>query len=81
MSDHTVLPVVDREICTGCGECVQRCPAGAVALHGGQVEFVATERCTYCGVCEDVCPEGAVGLVFQVAFAPRKSVFDHSRTS
>jgi NAD-dependent dihydropyrimidine dehydrogenase PreA subunit len=61
-----ILPEVDTERCTGCGECVTRCPAGAVRLTGGRVEFVATEQCTYCGTCEDVCPEGAVQLYYQI---------------
>ena len=67
MSEAWVLPVVDADICTGCGECVARCPAGAVELAGGKVRFRASESCTYCGVCEEVCPEGAVALYFEVS--------------
>ena len=70
MSDQRiVLPVVDRERCSGCGDCVQNCPAGAVQLVNGRVEFIASDKCTYCGVCEDVCPSGAVALYYEVALA------------
>lgn len=66
----SVLPVVDENICTGCGECVKRCPSHAVSIVDGRVHFSAGEQCTYCGVCEDVCPEGAVSLYFEVVIAP-----------
>jgi len=71
MEDKAILPVVDEERCSGCGECVTRCPAGAVTLASGRVIFTASDRCTYCGVCEDVCPEGAVSLYYEVVLVPR----------
>lgn len=61
-----LMPVVDRSLCTGCGDCVENCPAGAVQIVNGYVEFIPTSACTYCGVCQDVCPEGAVSLYFEV---------------
>jgi len=66
---QTILPEVDVRRCTACGACVQNCPAGAVRMVNGRVEFVASELCSYCGVCEDVCPEGAVSLYYEVSFA------------
>lgn len=27
------VPVLDTDACTGCGDCVAPCPAGALALH------------------------------------------------
>jgi len=65
------LPVVDAALCSGCGECVQRCPAGAVQLIDDRVVFTASEKCSYCGVCEDVCPQGAVSLYYEVVLRPR----------
>ncbi len=73
MSEAWVLPVVASDACTGCGECVARCPAGAVEMADGKVHFRASESCTYCGVCEDVCPEGAVALYFEVSLGERES--------
>ena len=68
MNDQSnVMPTVDPKRCTGCGECVGNCPAGAVELVDNKVTFVASDACTYCGVCEDVCPEGAVTLYYEVS--------------
>ncbi|KIL97667.1 tungsten-containing formate dehydrogenase alpha subunit [Paramagnetospirillum magnetotacticum MS-1] len=38
--------------CVGCGECVQACPTGALALAGGPVraERMVDSLCPYCGV-------------------------------
>ncbi len=69
--ENPSLPVVDPELCTACGECVQRCPGGAVTLVDDQVVFTASDKCSYCGVCEDVCPQGAVSLYYEVILRPR----------
>jgi len=66
---EVVLPEVDETKCTGCGACVQNCPAGVVRLINGRVVFIASEQCSYCGVCEDICPEGAVTLYYEVSLA------------
>ena len=68
---RAITPIVDLDRCTGCGDCVDNCPAGAVEIADRQVTFVASDACTYCGICEDVCPEGAVSLYFEVSVAPR----------
>ena len=73
MKDQSaVMPVVDYERCTGCGECVGNCPAGAVEIVNQKVTFVASNACTYCGVCEDVCPEGAVTLYYEISVEARQ---------
>jgi len=65
---NVVMPVVDESRCNGCGVCVTKCPAGAVRITEGRVEFLSNDACTYCGVCEDICPEGAVSLYFEVSY-------------
>ena len=52
-------PVADRLKCTLCGKCVEFCPAGAVALNEGTLDF-AYDRCIRCYCCIEVCPEGAL---------------------
>lgn len=44
--------------CTGCGRCVEHCPAGIVSLAGGvpALDFSLGE-CTFCGACAEHCPE------------------------
>ncbi|MCX6028118.1 MAG: 4Fe-4S binding protein [Chloroflexi bacterium] len=50
---------VDAATCTGCGDCVEACPAGAIALVAGRAH-IAEARCTGCGSCADACPQGAI---------------------
>ena len=53
------LPVVDPDICTACGICVDECPSSCYDLE----DVAALNRpddCTECGTCVDVCPNGAI---------------------
>ena len=56
------LSVIDREACTGCGTCVQRCPTDAIALNGDDLAERDEGACFGCGVCARFCPEGAISL-------------------
>lgn len=47
------------DLCTACGTCVDRCPAGASKLDG-DVPEVDLDRCFGCGVCATGCPTGAI---------------------
>jgi NAD-dependent dihydropyrimidine dehydrogenase PreA subunit len=51
---------VDDGACIACGDCVEACPFGAMALERKAV--VSWERCMGCGVCEGLCETGAVTL-------------------
>ena len=53
--------VVDAELCVGCGDCVERCQFGALAVEN---ETCAVDhfRCMGCGLCNSVCPTGALPL-------------------
>lgn len=49
---------LDDELCTGCGECVDECPVGAIGFHDELPLF-----CDLCGgspSCVDNCPRGAL---------------------
>jgi ferredoxin len=52
---------VDVELCNGCGECAEICPAEAIRIQNGKAQ-VDGEACMDCGVCVGVCPTGAVSL-------------------
>jgi H+/Na+-translocating ferredoxin:NAD+ oxidoreductase subunit B len=52
--------VVDGEECTGCGECLERCPVGAIELE--DIAIVDREKCLGCGLCAGTCPATAITL-------------------
>ena len=64
--------LVDREKCTNCGLCLDRCPVDRAILQGfskNNHPFYAVnkERCLYfkdqsCTICKDECPETAIDL-------------------
>ena len=43
------------EKCTGCGECLPKCPVSAIAGEDGLIHVIDQDTCTYCGICETVC--------------------------
>ena len=56
------LSIIDKETCTGCGTCVDRCPTDAIALdHDGLAER-DENACIGCGVCARFCPDEAISL-------------------
>jgi ferredoxin len=60
------LPVIDLELCDGCGKCVQICPSQALALKDGKAFIVAPQDCGYYGFCESVCPPHAITRPFLI---------------
>ena len=59
-------PEVNLEICTGCGDCVNFCPTGAVAIVNGKVAVVNEAACTYCTECEALCPSSAIRCPYEI---------------
>lgn len=55
------VALVHRDACSGCGDCVEACPFGAIALADG-VAAVDAAGCKGCGACAPVCPEDAIDL-------------------
>jgi electron transport complex protein RnfB len=55
------VAVVDADLCAGCGDCLDRCQFGALAMPG-DVCLVDVGRCVGCGVCAVVCPTEALHL-------------------
>jgi len=54
---------VDVELCSGCGDCLERCYFGALALDDEKgVAVVDADACMGCGLCQVVCPEEAINL-------------------
>jgi len=52
---------VDRELCTGCGICPDRCPMDAIVIE--EAAAVRRSQCIGCGLCVPTCPEEAITLI------------------
>ncbi len=52
---------VDKDLCVGCGACIDRCQLHALTLDD-EVCNVNLDRCIGCGVCALSCSEGALTL-------------------
>ncbi len=58
-------PVIDAELCGGCGSCVDACPEGKIlGLVDGKAALIQPTKCIGHGACRDACPLGAITLVF-----------------
>jgi electron transport complex protein RnfB len=60
---------VDDQICSGCGDCLERCHFGALSLSGDICQ-VEVARCVGCGLCASACSTGALQLVRRSDYAP-----------
>lgn len=61
---HSLVVKVEKELCRGCGRCVEICPHEALVLKewrpGVQTAILERNRCRGCGNCVVVCPSGAL---------------------
>jgi Pyruvate/2-oxoacid:ferredoxin oxidoreductase delta subunit len=62
LATSSFLAVVDEDACTGCGECVERCPFDAMVLDDEDKAETSAERCYGCGVCSSTCPAEAISM-------------------
>ncbi|MBN2467557.1 MAG: 4Fe-4S binding protein [Deltaproteobacteria bacterium] len=60
---------IDRELCTSCGTCKERCQIEAIVDDNGVYE-VDSGRCIGCGLCVPRCPANALTLVEKPRIAP-----------
>lgn len=51
---------IDPHTCTGCGECLDVCPADCIEGKDKYIHMIDEFDCTRCGKCIEACEEGAV---------------------
>jgi ferredoxin len=59
-------PIVDEELCIGCGRCEEVCPEVFEVGDDGFSHVIAPDGCVETGCCEeaaDECPVSAISLV------------------
>lgn len=55
--------IVEPDICTACGECLDYCQFQAISINGhSEINAV---KCVGCGVCAHHCPEDAISLAIR----------------
>jgi adenylylsulfate reductase subunit B len=59
-------PVINRELCTGCGTCEDSCPLDVIYMNEEENKSYVKypEECWHCGSCRQDCPEGAIEIRF-----------------
>ncbi|MEZ5005237.1 MAG: 4Fe-4S binding protein [Bacteroides graminisolvens] len=55
----SAFPVVNKDLCTGCGTCVDICPKGAIDIIDG-VAVIDNSKCKKCRLCIQACPMDAI---------------------
>lgn len=66
----TGKPVIDMEKCTGCGECLRRCPSQAIVRDEKTDALgINLDTCVFCTLCEEICPAGAIEMTNQIELA------------
>jgi Fe-S-cluster-containing hydrogenase component 2 len=64
---------VDRDRCTGCGDCLEVCPVEAISLFRG-VAVIDPDTCLACDACLQACPVGAISEAEPLAVVQQASI-------
>ncbi len=59
-------PVINLEMCSGCGECDNACPIDVIAMdQKNNTAYVRyPDECWHCGSCRQECTTGSIKIVF-----------------
>jgi len=54
---------IEKELCNGCGLCVEACHEGAIQMVDGKAQLVSDQYCDGLGNCLPACPAGAIEII------------------
>ena len=54
--------LVEQDICTGCGACIEPCPQAAITLDENSKAIVNQDFCVGCGICKSKCSPEAIHI-------------------
>ena len=57
--------------CTGCTDCLNKCPVDAIAGGEGLIHVIDQDLCNNCGICEEICKPGADAITRAGAVKPK----------
>lgn len=58
---YSLKPVVNRERCTGCGQCARICPRKSIVMRGDKAR-INSGHCIRCYCCHEMCDARAIEL-------------------
>jgi formate hydrogenlyase subunit 6/NADH:ubiquinone oxidoreductase subunit I len=72
-------PVVDVNLCVGCGKCSRDCPSKAITMTEGEGKkhpLFHLDRCLFCYFCAETCPKKAImpTALFELATTDKSSL-------
>ncbi len=63
LAQHSnIAPKVKAKKCIGCGTCIKKCPAQAIAFNEDKKAVIDKEKCIGCGECILLCPVEAIQI-------------------
>ena len=71
--DHTnPTPIIDADLCNGCGLCVTACPHNVLGMVDAKAVVLHPQACEYDGCCELICPVQAIDRPFLIVVSEEK---------
>ena len=56
-------PEIDEAACTGCGTCVENCPAEVLEMDDDKAKIVNIDDCVDCEACVENCSSNAIKML------------------